>query len=507
MKVALAASQKRISSKLRYFHSAKGVHFLSFPEFRKFSELAELEPDEFIKGLRELVSVYEGNLQSFTRMPKHRGHHEIEFFGLRRGVALERLIPEIEKLMEAVVLGRMGQLGVIQRAQEIVATYESLLTRPEFADENSKEFTEALYMHITGEIYAVMGEGSTPAFDDRRTALPGATFENGRAILHVGADDRTEILLSNICDMMSKDEVVEYANVYELRTDDDDVCALGKGKTREIVYKTSRGPLEHSLVEKRLARAANGYGSYMLARVEAFKALGMALSEYRLLRRWGKHGKRPMDYYIRRRCEGEPMDAIPANYFCSADDSSVEEKEVVLGMATLMGDAAAQNMAMKKFDPATASPLYGIGKEIYEFEYDIIAQRVVPKSVSTCSMRGSFGWPSLEYTDENLQNIASVYLAHYAHALKAFQRRHSVPMLELAERFMSGFEFRTHAMSWQLSVMRDKFEAFDPPLPKSYGFAKKWRFVMWSLDRQERRLPILRKMFFKKVEVVESENQ
>jgi hypothetical protein len=507
MKVALAASQKRISSKLRYFHSAKGVHFLSFPEFRKFSELAELEPDEFIKGLRELVSVYEGNLQSFTRMPKHRGHHEIEFFGLRRGVALERLIPEIEKLMEAVVLGRMGQLGVIQRAQEIVATYESLLTRPEFADENSKEFTEALYMHITGEIYAVMGEGSTPAFDDRRTALPGATFENGRAILHIGADDRTEILLSNICDMMSKDEVVEYANVYELRTDDDDVCALGKGKTREIVYKTSRGPLEHSLVEKRLARAANGYGSYMLARVEAFKALGMALSEYRLLRRWGKHGKRPMDYYIRRRCEGEPMDAIPANYFCSADDSSVEEKEVVLGMATLMGDAAAQNMAMKKFDPATASPLYGIGKEIYEFEYDIIAQRVVPKSVSTCSMRGSFGWPSLEYTDENLQNIASVYLAHYAHALKAFQRRHSVPMLELAERFMSGFEFRTHAMSWQLSVMRDKFEAFDPPLPKSYGFAKKWRFVMWSLDRQERRLPILRKMFFKKVEVVESENQ
>jgi hypothetical protein len=507
MKVALAASQKRISSKLRYFHSAKGVHFLSFPEFRKFSELAELEPDEFIKGLRELVSVYEGNLQSFTRMPKHRGHHEIEFFGLRRGVALERLIPEIEKLMEAVVLGRMGQLGVIQRAQEIVATYESLLTRPEFADENCKEFTEALYMHITGEIYAVMGEGSTPAFDDRRTALPGATFENGRAILHIGADDRTEILLSNICDMMSKDEVVEYANVYELRTDDDDVCALGKGKTREIVYKTSRGPLEHSLVEKRLARAANGYGSYMLARVEAFKALGMALSEYRLLRRWGKHGKRPMDYYIRRRCEGEPMDAIPANYFCSADDSSVEEKEVVLGMATLMGDAAAQNMAMKKFDPATASPLYGIGKEIYEFEYDIIAQRVVPKSVSTCSMRGSFGWPSLEYTDENLQNIASVYLAHYAHALKAFQRRHSVPMLELAERFMSGFEFRTHAMSWQLSVMRDKFEAFDPPLPKSYGFAKKWRFVMWSLDRQERRLPILRKMFFKKVEVVESENQ
>ena len=78
------------------------------------------------------------------------------------------------------------------------------------------------------------------------------------------------------------------------------------------------------------------------------------------------------------------MDSIPANYFCNADDASVEEKDVVLGLAALMGDAAAQNMAMKKYDPETQSPLYGVGKEIYEFEYDIIRERVVPKSVATC---------------------------------------------------------------------------------------------------------------------------
>jgi hypothetical protein len=496
MKTALSASRKRISAKLNYYHSAKGVHFLSFPEFRRFSELAQSEPDEFVKGLRELVSVYEGNEHSFVRMPKCRGHHEIEFFGLGRAVALEKLIPEIERLFGEIESGRIGQLGVIQKAQELVAVFGSLLSKGEYAHEESKEFVESLYMHITGEIYSVVGEGSTPAFDDRRTALPGATFVDGKAQLHPGIDERTEILLSNIRSHMSKDEIIEYANVYELRTEDGN-RALGRGKTREIVYKTNRGPLEHSLVEKRLSRASKGYSSYMLARVEAFKALGVHLSEYRILRRQTRQGRGVLDYYIRRRCEGEPLEAIPANYYCSADDSSVEEKEVVLAMAALMGDAAAQNMAMKKYDPETMSPLYGIGKEIYEFEYDIAAQRVVPKSVSTCSVRGSFGWPDLSYDDANLQAIADFYLRHFARSLKGFVAGHEVSVQEAAQRFMDGFEFRTRAMEWQLSVMRDRFEAFRPRLPSKYDFDRKWRFVMWSLERQERRLPVLRKMFFR----------
>lgn len=503
--VALAASKKRISTKLTYYHSMKGVHFLTYPEFKRFSELARTDCDAYLKGLTELVGVYEGNRTSFTRMPKHRGHHEIEFFGLRRGVALEKLVPEIEKLMESIVLGKIGQLGIIQRSEEILSAFASLLNKPEYADESSKLFVETLYMYITGEIYSVVGEGSTPAFDDRRTALPGATFVDGRPVFHEGADDRSEVLLSNIRRMMSKDEIIEYANVYELRVEDE-LAEIGKGRTREIVYKTNRSPLEQSMIEKLLSRAGKGYSSYMLSRIQVFKALGVGLSEYRVLHRRAQVKKRLVDIYVRRRCEGEPMDAIPENYFNNADDSSIEEKEVVLALATLMGDAAAQNMAMKKYDPETDSPLYGVGKEIYEFEYDIMLARIVPKKVSLCSIRGSLGWPSLDYDDENLSNLFNFYLAHYAHALKDYQRRHKVSMNEVAERFMDGFEYRTHAMVWQLSVMRDKFEAFKPDLPAVYGFDKKWHFAMWALERQERRLSILRKMFFQKVEIVENES-
>ena len=505
MKVALAAEKKRIAAKTTYYHSAKGVHFLTYPDFCRFAALAETDWEAFVKALKELVSVFEGNRYSFTRMPKYRGHHEIELFGLRRGVGLDRIVPELERLSEAIALGRVTPAQVAPRMKDIASLYESLLTQPDLADENSKAFTESLYMHITGEIYSIVGEGATPAFDDRRTALPGATFVDGRPIFHPGVDDRNEVLLSNIRAIVSKDEVIEYANVYELRNDVENV-PIGKGRTREIVYKTNRSPIERSFIEKRFTSAKKGYSSYMLARVEALKALGIALSDYRILRRRAHTGRGTLDYFIRTRLEGEPMNAIPATYFCNIDDSSIEEKEFVLALAQMMGDAAAQNMAMKKFDPATESPHYGEGKEIYEFEYDIVNERVVPKSVSTCSVRGSFGWPDLSYTDENLAAINNFYLTCYAHALKTYQRQHNVTMAELAERFMDGFEYRTHAMEWQISVLRDKFEDFKPGLPPGYRFDRKWRFVMWSLERQERRLHVLRRMFFRKVELIENED-
>lgn len=503
MRVALGAAQKRIGSKLRYYHSTRGVHFLTLPEFRRFIELAESSPEDFTQGLRELVSTYDGNRHSFTRQPKFRGHHEIEFFGLRRGVSLDRLVPGLERLMESIVLGRIEKDGIVERAKSIAALYESLLTSPELADESSKAFVEALYMHVTGEIYAVMGEGTTPSFDDRRSALPGATFEEGRPMWHPGVDDRSEVLLSNLRGLMSKDEVVEYANVYEIHVEGEDV-PLGRGMTREIVYKTNTSPLEHSLIEKRLSSSRKGYGAYMMARIGALKALGVRLSDsYKLLRRRSHKGRAPFDFYIRSRCEGEPLESIPANYFCNVDDSSVEERDVVLGLAQLMGDAAAQNMAMKKYDPKKESPLFGVGKEIYEFEYDMIRRKIVPKSVSTCSVRGSFGWPSLSHDDENLNTLANFYMGYFAHTLKAYQRQHKVPMADLAERFFEGFAFRTHVMAWQLSVMRDRFEGFAPGLPSTYGFDKKWQFLLWSLERQERRLGSLRSRFFQKVELVE----
>ena len=504
MKVALAASRKRISTGLCYYHAVKGVHFLSYSDFHAFAALAETDWDAFRSQLRELVSVFEGHDMSFTRMPKYHGHHEIELFGMSRGVALERIIPKLELLMEGIVLDRIPQMVAARRIADIDSLYKSLLSRPEMADDKSSAFISTLYMYLTGEIYSVMGEGATPAFDDRRTALPGATFVEGRPVFHPGVDERSEVLLSNIRALVSKDEHVEYANVYELRNDTSTGSAdiaIGQGATREIVYKTNRCPLERSLVEKRLSRPGHGYGGYVIARIEVFKSLGVQLAEYRLLRRRAHERKRVLDYFIRTRCEGEPREDIPANYFQLAGEfggrEAGEDPQVVSALALLMGDAAAQNLVMKKYDPSTKSCLYDVGKEIYRFAYDIKAGRLMPRTVSCCSVRRSFGWPDLSFTDANLDAVASFYMNAYAAALKRFAAAHPiVPEAELAKAFFEGFEFRSRAIEWQFTVRRDQFESFDPHLPGRYGFLPKWRFVLWSLERQVRRMDDFKAAFF-----------
>ena len=501
MSAALSASRKRISCSTRYYHGSRGVHFLSYSDFHRLGELASEDFDAFRQALRELVSLFEGHATSFTRQPKYHGHHEIEFFGLKRGLALEWLVPKLELLMEGIVLGRVAGDAARSAFAEIDAYYRAHLMRAELADDKSPGFVRTLYMYITGEIYSVMGEGNAPAFDDRRTALPGATFVDGRPRFHVGCDARSEVLLSNIRSMMSKDEYVEYANVYELRADDaDETTPIGQGATREIVYKTNRRPCVASLVEKRLSRPGRGYGSYVIARVEGFKALGVGLAQYRLLRRRAYGSRRPQDFYIRSRCEGEPLWDIPANYFQLAGEfggaEAGEDPQVVEQLAFLMGDAAAQNMAMKKYDAAGKSCLYGIGKEIYAFGYDIKAGRMMPLSVSTCSVRGVFGWPDLSFSEENLGALARFYLGSYAATLREFATRHPVAEAKiLGERFFAGFEHRTRAMEWAFTVQRDQFEGFSPHLPPRYGFPAKWHFALWSLERQMRRIDALRKLF------------
>ena len=512
MDAALAAVRKGISSSLRYYHSVRGVHFLAYSDFHLLLQLAKTDLPAFKNSMRELVSVLEGNEMSFMRLPKYRGHHEIELFGLRRGVAEMRIIPELEKLMEAIVLHRISDSDIATRFEEIDATFRQQLVRPTLADPNSRDFVETLYMHITGEIYVVAGGGVAAAFDDRRTALPGATFSDGVPVFHPGVDDRTRILITNLDAGLSEDEKLEYANVYELRTDSSDISdalETGKAKTREIIFKTNRRPLAESLVEKRLSHNERDYGSYMLARIDAFKALGVAFGDYRLLRRnVGKSG-RGVDYYIRTRCSGESLYEIPSSYFQRQGEfggvDAGEDPAVVLALAALIGDAAAQNLVLKKFDPESKTPNFGIGKEIFEFGYDINAMRLMPLKVMCCSVRGTLGWPDLSYTEENLDRLFDFYFSHYASTLHTYASRHvTVDEADLGRRFFDGFEFRSRSMEWEFTVKRELFEDFNPRINPRFGFFRKWRFALWALERQVRRIESLRTLFNKKLQSASS---
>ena len=496
IKAAVAQSRKRIASSVSYYHSVKGVHFLSWPEFHRMAQLAKTDFPAFRTALAELVDVYEGNETSFARQLKFHGHHEIEFFGLLRGSAIEKIVPRLEELFADIENEPDRAPG---RIAEIDAQFRALLTRPEFADENSPAFAESLYMNLTGEVYAVSGEGAAIAFDDRRTALPGATFVNGAPQFHPGADARTHVLLSNVLQVLSKDEFVEYANIYELRTEDAEAgdinLPLGEGRTREIVFKTNCRPLTRSFVEKSLSSVTDGYGAYVLARIEGFKAIGVNLPDYRLLRHQN-FGKRKLFYdcYVRTRCEGEPLSVIPANLIA---DAAAQEK-----VAYLMGDAAAQNLVMKKYDCGLKSALFGIGKEIYRFAWDPEKDRILPNSVSTCSIRGTCGWPDLSCTEKNFMAAARFYMREYAVAFLSFVRDRQVSAARqtvLCERFLAGFESRTRSLLFRYRRQREDLMRFAPPIPAHYRFQEKGMFVMKSLAWQADNLDVFRDLFIRNV--------
>ena len=351
-------------------------------------------------------------------------------------------------------------------------------------------------MHLTGEVYAMSGEGAASAFDARRTALPGATFVNGVPQYHPGSDARSEVLLSNVRQILSKDEFIEYANIYELRTEEterDQGVSPGEGRTREIVFKTNCRPLVSSFVEKRLSSFDGGYGAYVLARIESFKAVGVNLPDYRLLRH-RSIGKRRLDYdyYIRTRCEGEPLSGIPANLI---SDVVAQDK-----IAFLMGDAAAQNLMMKKYDAAAKSALFGIGKEIYRFAWDPESDRILPSSVSTCSVRGSCGWPDLSCTDKNFRTAARFYMKAYARTFTQWTAEQSVTPARrttLCERFLAGFESRTRSLVFRFMRQREELIRFEPPIPARYAFPERGRFAIKSLLWQGSHLDVFRDLFIR----------
>ena len=493
IRAAVAQSRKRIASSLSYYHSVKGVHFLSWPEFHRMAGLARSDFPAFRAALAELVGVFEGNEMSFMRMPKFHGHHEIELFGLLRGSATEKILPRLEELYADIATEPDRAPG---RVAEIDMQFRALLTRPEFADEESAAFAESLYMHLTGEVYAISGEGAASAFDARRTALPGATFVNGAPQYHPGADARSEVLLSNVRQVLSKDEFIEYANIYELRTEEaerDQGVSPGEGRTREIVFKTNCRPLTSSFVEKRLSSFDDGYGAYVLARIESFKAVGVNLPDYRLLRHRSL-GKRRLvyDYYIRTRCEGEPLSGIPANLI---SDAVAQDK-----IAFLMGDAAAQNLMMKKYDAAAKSALFGIGKEIYRFAWDPESDRILPSSVSTCSVRGSCGWPDRSCTEKNFRAAARFYMRAYARTFMKWAKEQDVASARrttLCERFLAGFESRTRSMAFRFMRQREELIRFSPPIPARFAFRERARFAIKSLLWQGEHLDVFRDLFLR----------
>lgn len=508
MLAAIRGAQSRIHSNIRYYHNVKGVHFLTFPQFVALGEQLRTKPEAFQRGLAELALSSPDDGLSFLRRPRYGNHHEVELFGLFPGVAEQQLVPSVEALQAEAASLPVEALA--QRFAAIVERFRGRLLCAQMADEQDPFFIETLYHHITGEVYLGAPGSITPAFDDRRTALPGTTYLFDNRYLHPGADGRTEAILGYLESNVSHGDRIEYVNIYEIRSESETV-RLGDGKTREIVYKTAWQPLPTRLIEKRLAQKSTGYGTYTMARVQAFRALGISYGPHRLLARAdGVSGD--VHFFIRERYPGEGFNMLPSSAFQSRDartgehEPACEDADIVRAITTLMGEAAAENLILKKLNPDSDTNRYGEGKEIIEFGYDIRHGKEMPVKVWLCSVRGTMGWPDFECTDSNLRQAFERYLDAFARVVAGYARQHPcVERDDLVEAFLEGFSAKTREVYWNYTSRREQFDGYSPTLFGDYQFPQRWKFVLWSLVQQRQRLEELAAMFRERVAGVAAE--
>ncbi|MCL1856925.1 MAG: hypothetical protein FWF84_04700 [Kiritimatiellaeota bacterium] len=492
MEHAIHSSESRIHAGLRYFHNVKGVHFLTWPQFSAWGELAATKPDVVRRGLSELAhpSPYDG--VSFLRRTRYGLHHEVELFGVPAGFAEEHLLDDIEALARDA--DALEDAALVARFRAVSEKFRMALEFDELEDPHHPKSQHTLYHHITGEIYHGSPDSVVPAFDDRRTALPGATYHDGARYAHPTADGRTDALLSYVESLVSHGDAIEYVNLYEIRSEFEPV-RLGEGKTREVVYKTSWDPLPVRMIEKRLSRKSTGYGSYTMARVEAFRALGISFGPHRLLARPdGEEGE--THYYTRDRYPGECFNTLRDTHFQTRsvasgklDPSGREDPDVIRAVMVAMGQAAAENIILKKYNPDRKGIRYGEGKEIIEFGFDVRRGKEMPLRTWLCSIRGTMGWPDTDCTAANFRAVLGTYLPAFAAIVAPYARAHTaVPLDEITEAFIEGFKAKTRELHWNYTLHKEQFDGYAPAVHADYPFAHRWTFILWSLIQQRKRL-------------------
>ncbi len=496
MREAIGRVWQRREAGTHYFVSVRGIHWLVYPEFCRVVERARRSSRQALACLREWVALTAGETQSALRRPKYNGRHIIEFFGIPREAMEHLILPSLERLLEGMTLGRMNAEDVADTLEGLGRLYKHLLLDPAFATLDDPATVQALYALTTDDMRK---EEERIDFDARRIALPGVTFCDGVPIPHPGADKQTLTVVEHLVGRLSINEQAEYINIYDIRSAK--ALASGTGQSREIVLKTDRSPVPISYIQKRLGSVRAGYANYMLTRANVFRALGAEYPNFQLLS-VTSHGvqREETPYFLRTRCPGNPLSAVPPELFRSDPNnpSGAESPEVVLALAELFGSAAAQNLVVKKYlsDPEPTCR-FGRDKEIFEFTYDPFMHRPMPSRVQICSIRGTMGWPNLSQNSTNLRDVHRFYLKAYAAVAGNYWRAHAeaCTLNECAAAFFDGFERQIEAMLWTYHSNKQDFDTFDPALRPIYNFRAKLDFALWALERSAKDVAPLREYF------------
>lgn len=499
----IAHAWQQAESIAHYYVSVRGVHWLSYEVFAHVVDLSTKCLDSTIMCLEEWVGVPRGKALAAMCRPK-ANRHAIEFLGVKREAAEVYLIMPLTILLSEIRANHLTKEDIIDALTALKYFFKKLLIDPRYEHTNTPEMVEELYTLLVDDSTVKQPTQAVIDFDARRMAVPGVSFDEGRIIPHPGVDRHTLMIVHHLSQRLSFNEKIESINVFVVRSTK--TLTSESSRSREIVIKTNRTPVPISYIQKKLSSVRMGYSDYLLARANVFRALGADLPIFEVLTIDTKGQSEETPYFLRTRCPGDPLNAIPDDYFKINTENlnGAEDPDVVLALAQLYGSAAADNLAAKKYIPKEKISRFGIGKEIFEFIYDPFKHRMMPARVQTCSIRGTLGWSDLTQSEANLQDAHRFYLHHYAAVLGDYWRGHSdaCTLNECANAFFDGFMRKLKALNWAYMQNKLNFDTFDPHLRATYNFREKLNFAFWSLTRATEDLLQLREYFLDAVRAV-----
>ena len=378
----ISASRVQVKTGTTYYQNAQsGERFLTYEEFIRIRPLLRQAPGEALARLREI--------DRLSRLVNDQGAPELSFFV----PAKKRLATNLlEDLM--LVLENAGSRQAIERAEDIFDHFAMSLAEAagdELTVDGEKHTTWQTTMFcrlydLDEELVEERTLGLSPEFHLNVRWLPGAHLAESEVTFEAKAEPRVRSLIAyflqtwpgivsiNIgrveSSLTERDRTGEEREVYLV------VLGLPQGGKEIRLLRLMKWDVVHRLKQGLpLSQAINDtirYRDYVLDRLKAAAALEVPILSYspiQFAEELKGFGQIPVFFFDRCYVTGMVTEKIPLPYYA--------KKGFVVGLARLLGVAAAASMVLGRASYRRGDLFFDDGDEVIQLNADKLPERLV----------------------------------------------------------------------------------------------------------------------------------
>jgi hypothetical protein len=406
----ISASRVQVNTGTTYYQNAQtGERFLTYEEFRRIRPLLRIVPEEALARLKEISQL--------SRLVNDLGVPELSFFlpaqGKLRTKLLEDLIATLETAASPQDLQRAEDLFDYFALSYAEAAGEELVVDGEKHTTWQTTMFCRLY-DINEEVVEELALGLSAEFHLNVRWLPGAQLGEQDITFQSNSEPRVRNLINHFLQewpgivsinvgrvespLTTRDRTGEEREVYLV------VLGLPHGGEEIRLLRMMKWDAVHRLKQGfPLAQAITdtvSYYDYICDRLKAVTALEIPILSYTAIRfteELPTIGEIPVFFFDRRYVPGMVTDKIRVAHYA--------KKGFVVGLARLLGIAAAASMVSGRASFRTGELFFDDGDEVVQLDAEGLPERLV-----ICETTGSFtDWttPMLDLLPQCLIRLSS----------------------------------------------------------------------------------------------------